>query len=766
MTWRSAFGAAVAVLLAGAPGAGAAVRIDDERIVVTDGNESAVIDRAPFRMAFRDGSAGAVLRQAGATSRPRARRLPPTRDPEPLALERERDNAVYAPLTFEVGREQRAQWNGSFFPGNMLFARRQGVTHTVRAVRSVRRSGRGVRMVVTTTDRRRRLVVRVAPDPVTGFRVTATPTRRSGVSAMATSFSSPAGEGFHGFGGRHTSTDLRGQKLYGWVEQENVGGNTLNATAALPSVIADGTDYTVGQLGLPKTITPSLLPGGAQKYMVPNGPNAAYYVQNQFASSRGYGFVLHNSELTRWRMANDRRDAWQVHASASSLAFTVAPGRRAADGVRAISEVSGRHRLPPEWSQGAILWRAIRVAEPKETAESVQAKIDADLEEIQRRGAPVRGYAFEGWNLLGPERTKAVIDRLHALGIRAILYVRSYVAYDELNSQPAGDLEFVRDNGLTVKDARGRPAKYKMTGVDAYTLDFTNPRTRAWWKARLELLMSLGADGFMQDFGEHVQETDRFSDGSTGRTMHNRYPVLYHRMTREMEDDLERRFGRELWWFTRSGFTGSARYEMGNFPGDETAEWVGGSGIRSLAPDMLNRAVGGAFGYSTDIGGYLDRFNPPADEELWTRWHEWSALTPYFRVHNSQTSGTRMPWSFGDAGYARWEALARLHERAVPLIRRLWEEGRRTGVPPTRPMWLAFPDDAQAREVDQQWMLGPDVLVAPVVDEGATTWPVYFPRGCWEHPETGQRFTGPGTRTVDAPLGRLPYFFACGKRPF
>jgi alpha-glucosidase (family GH31 glycosyl hydrolase) len=181
---------------------------------------------------------------------------------------------------------------------------------------------------------------------------------------------------------------------------------------------------------------------------------------------------------------------------------------------------------------------------------------------------------------------------------------------------------------------------------------------------------------------------------------------------------------------------------------------------------MLNRAVGGAFGYSTDIGGYLDRFNPPPDEELWTRWHEWAALTPYFRLHNSQTSGTRMPWSFGDAGYARWEALARLHERAIPLIRRLWEEGRRTGVPPTRPMWLAFPDDPQARAVDQQWTLGPDVLVAPVVDRGATAWPVYFPRGCWEHPETGQRFSGPGRRTVDAPLGRLPYFFACGKRPF
>jgi alpha-glucosidase (family GH31 glycosyl hydrolase) len=753
----------VTSLLLAAP-AGAAVRIGDDRIAVTSRGDAVVIQRAPFGIAVRDG-ARTVLRSVAGERRARPRRLPVTRDPEPLALERERDNAVYAPLTFEVGTERRAQWEGSFWPGNMLFARRSGTIHTATRVVGARRAGSGVRLTVRTTDRRRLLDVLVKPHRTAGFTVTAAPRRARGVMAMAASFRARGGEGFHGFGGRHTSTNLRGEKLYGWVEQENVGGNTLRATAALPAVIEEGTDFTQKSLGLPDPVTERHLPGGYEKYMVPNGPNAAYYPQNQFISSGGYGFVLGNPQLSRWRMGNDRASAWQVHASASRLRFTVVPGRPA-QAVRGVTAITGRHRLPPAWSQGAILWRAIQVAQPAETAESVMRKIDADLEEIARRGAPIRGYAFEGWNLLGPERTKAVIDRLHAMGIRAILYVRAYVAYDELNSQPAGDVEFVRANGLAVKDAQGRPATYKMTGVDALTLDFTNPRTQAWWKQRLELLLGLGADGFMQDFGEHVMESDRFADGSTGRTMHNRYPVVYHRFTRSIEDELERRYGRELWWFTRSGFTGSARYEMGNFPGDETAEWTGGSGLRSLAPDMLNRAVGGAFGYTTDIGGYLDRFNPPADEELWTRWNEWAVLTPYFRLHNSQTTGTRMPWSFGDSAYARWEALARLHERAIPLIRRLWEEGRRTGVPPTRPLWLQFPGDRRAAAQDQQWMLGPDVLVAPVVTQGATTRPVYFPAGCWRSPETGVQVMGPRTQSVDAPLGRLPYFFRCGTAPF
>jgi len=550
----------------------------------------------------------------------------------------------------------------------------------------------------------------------------------------------------------------------GWVEQENTGGaKTLANTAILPAIVEEGTDFTLDELDTPVP-TPSELPGGIERYMVPNGPNAAYYVQNQLVSSRGYGFRLDRPELTRWRLANDRPDAWQVAASAPALDYTVVLGgvQRA---VGALTRETGRHRLPPAWAHGAFLWRAIQVGEPKETRASALAKIENDLREIDARRVPVRAYAFEAWNLLGPDATRDVIARLRARGIRAILYVRAFAAYDELNSQPAGDLETIRDQGLSVKDGAGRPAFYEMTGAPALTLDFTNPRTVAWWKARLELLLGLGADGFMQDFGEHVQETDRFADGSTGVTMHNRYPVLYHGVTRRLEDDLERRFGREIFWFTRSGFTGSAGSEMANFPGDETADWSRSTGIASLAPDMLNRAVGGAFGYTTDIGGYLDLFTGPPDEELWTRWHEWAALTPFFRLHNSQRTGTRMPWFFGDAAFARWLSLARLHERAIPLVRRLWAEGRRTGIPPTRPMWLAYPGDARAARIDQQWMLGPDVLVAPVVEPGADRRSVYVPLGCWQHGETGERLRGPASRTVAAPLGRLPHFVRCGTDP-
>jgi alpha-D-xyloside xylohydrolase len=253
--------------------------------------------------------------------------------------------------------------------------------------------------------------------------------------------------------------------------------------------------------------------------------------------------------------------------------------------------------------------------------------------------------------------------------------------------------------------------------------------------------------------------------------MHNKYPLLFHQTTRELVERYEREHpGREIAFYTRAGYSGtpgSATYENANFPGDETTDWSRSSGIKSLTTDMLNRAVGGAFGYMTDIGGYFD-LGPyqPTTKELFIRWAAWAALSPNFRLHGSVGAGTHTPWSYDDETVQIYNALSRLHLRANDLILRLWREGVRTGVPPTRPLWLEFPGDAEAARQDQQWMLGPDVLVAPVVDEGAKGREVYFPRGCWESPETGARFEGPRSARVDAALDQLPYFFRCGTRPF
>jgi alpha-glucosidase (family GH31 glycosyl hydrolase) len=180
---------------------------------------------------------------------------------------------------------------------------------------------------------------------------------------------------------------------------------------------------------------------------------------------------------------------------------------------------------------------------------------------------------------------------------------------------------------------------------------------------------------------------------------------------------------------------------------------------------MLSRAVTGAYGFGTDIGGYYDLATPPTTKELFLRWAEWAALSPIFRLHGSGKAGTHTPWSYDSQTVHVYNQLSRLHIRAVPLIMSLWQEADRTGIPVTRPLWLAYPRDRTAWRQDQEWLLGPDVLVAPVVTQGATSRTVYFPTGCWRSGSSHTIYRGPRAVRVQASLTSLPYFIHCHASP-
>ncbi len=742
---RSRLGIAVLVSLALPAPAVAKVTIGAEQVVVSTDGARAVIQRAPFRIEFQDGAGRPVLRgvdnaREGATPAVRV-------DPEPLGTDNLADAARYQPLSFELGGEAHPQYPGSPWVGNLILGASAGVQHSARDVVSVVPEGEGARLSVATSDPGRTLEVLVRPDPSGGraIAVSAVVTPGDGVSALSDSFASAAGEAFRGFGGRHNALDQKGNAFPIWVTEQNHGG-----AGAQP--VAD------------------VVPGaGGERYLFPNGPTAAYYNQTSFISSRGYGFFLERDELARYRLQNRREDAWQVAVSGSRIDYTVAPGD-APEAIRTLTAITGRHRTPPEWAVGPTLYRGVRVLGPEaDTPASHAAKVAADLDEIERRGLKeVTSYAIEGWDSMPREMLLPLIKRVRALGLKPMAYVRAYIARDAAGTEREGRFEEAVEKSYLAQTEAGTPYLIGSTFVAgvAGIIDFTDPDAVAWWKSRIVEMADLGFEGFMQDFGEQVMTDMRFDDGSTGLTMHNRYPVLYHRATREALDDYMRKHpDRELFFFTRAGFSGrpgSAAYENANFPGDEETNWTRSNGLGALATDMLNRAVGGAYGYTTDIGGYYDYITPPVTKELFVRWSQWAALSPFFRVHNSSSTGTKMPWSFDEEAFAAWRKMAALHVRAKPLILRLFREAQKTGMPPTRPLWLAFPGDAKAAEQDQQWMLGDDVLVAPVVVEGAREREVYFPKGCWQHGETGARFTGPASRVVAAPLDSLPWFERCG----
>jgi alpha-glucosidase (family GH31 glycosyl hydrolase) len=346
-------------------------------------------------------------------------------------------------------------------------------------------------------------------------------------------------------------------------------------------------------------------------------------------------------------------------------------------------------------------------------------------------------------------------------GIHPLVYLRPWITPGSLPVQ----------QGLVARTASGAPYyTTTTTGGKIALLDFTNPAAVRFWQQAVAHALDIGADGFMQDYGEEVLFDMHFHDGETGVTMHNEYPALYARATRhEFARYARLHPGRRLWFFTRAGFSGlpgSTAYEGGNFPGDETTDFSHASGLASLTSDMLGRAVDGAYGFGTDIGGYYDLSTPATTKELFLRWAEWAALSPVFRLHGSGKYGTHTPWSYDAQAVRVYRRLSLLHLRAVPLIMALWRQADRTGIPVTRPLWLSYPGDVMARHQDQEWLLGPDVLVAPVVEAHARSRSVYFPAGCWRFAGAGRPVHGPRSVRVRAGLTVLPWFTRCGTRPF
>jgi alpha-glucosidase (family GH31 glycosyl hydrolase) len=738
-----------AVTFAAAPAA-AEVTIGQQTIAVQFPGAGAVVERDPFRISFTGPGGEQVLGEVpnvGALPLPRSA-IDPAPEPD--------GSTLYAPLSFLVGEDQpRAYTTGKFdghetgeYSGDLESVEESGTEYDAREVLAAEPDGEGVRLSVSTDDPSgRTLQVTLSPEQTAGgtaIRLRAVPSEPAGVASMSDSFSSSPSEAFHGFGGRHNALDEHGQEFFNWVEQEN--------EPAEPEQAADADLY-------------------------PDGPEAAYYVQSSFVSNRGYGFYLDGGSLSRWSLDSSHSEGWQVQAAEPALEYVVAPGDLKQAAAK-ISAVTGRQPVPPRWALGPMLDR--EVEEPAESAASYQRAVESDLARFAGGSFPISAYRIEGWGFLPAEFLANTIQRLRELKIKPLLYFRPFVGAEQIGTERPGEYATAIEDEYVATTAAGQPYIFTDNfGANAAVIDLTKPAAVAWWKRRIDAALDLGAEGFMLDFGEQVLPGMHFSNGLTGLQMHNTYPVLVQRVTREIVQSYEAEHpGRQIIFYTRAGYSGdpgSAAYSNFNFPGDEATDWSYASGLPAQTPDMLNRGLTGAFGYGTDIGGYLDFFDreidgsevtklEPTTRELLLRWAEWAALTPVFRLHGAIVI-EHTPWSFPRT-LSVYRSIERLHKSAEPLIEELWREADETGVPITRPLYLEFPDDPEAARQTEEWMLGPDVLVAPIVDEAANARSVYFPEGCWSDPASGQTVEGPVNADVPATVSQLPFFFRCGTTPF
>ncbi|MEU8591354.1 TIM-barrel domain-containing protein [Streptomyces sp. NPDC048664] len=426
------------------------------------------------------------------------------------------------------------------------------------------------------------------------------------------------------------------------------------------------------------------------------------------------------------------------------------------------ASLTGAPALPPAWALGHHHAR---------WGFGSEREVRRIVAGYQERGLPLDAVHldidhYDGHRVFTVDRERfpglpGLARELRRDGIRLVSIVDPAV-----KAEP-GDLVF--DSGSAadafVRDASGRLVKGVVWPGEAVYPDFTDEGARRWWGGLYEERLAEGFAGFWHDMNEPVSFTAFGPNtlplsarhalegrGGDHREAHNVYALG---MARAAYEGLRALVPRERpFVFSRSGWAGMQRYG-GTWSGDVATGWPG---LRASLSLVMGLGLCGVPYSGPDVGGFDGSPSP----ELYLRWFQLASYLPLFRTHTSVRAGRREPWEFGDEvlGHAR-EVLAE-RRRLLPYFVTLAHLARRTGAPYVRPLWWGAPEDRALRNCEDAFLLGDDLLVAPVLDAGVRRRTVPLPRGRWYDVATEEAFQGPGPVVVDAPVGRIPVFARAG----
>jgi alpha-D-xyloside xylohydrolase len=485
-------------------------------------------------------------------------------------------------------------------------------------------------------------------------------------------------------------------------------------------------------------------------------------------SSRGYGFLWHNPAVGRVELGyNGTR--WIAEASAQMDYWITAGSYR--DILARYAGVTGHAPVLPEWAAG--FWQCkLRYAS--------QDELLAVAREYKHRGLPLDVIVIDyfHWTRMGEWRfdpaawpdPSAMVAELESMGIKVMVSVWPAV---NPNAETYAEME---QRGLLMRAERGQPAHMLFTdarpggspgeAVHLRFYDATHPDARRFiWERVREGYYRHGIKVFWLDACEpETYPPDhanfRYHIGN-GLEVAGLYPLLHERafyegMKAEGETDVVN--------LCRSAWAGSQRFGAAVWSGDVPSTF---EALRESVTAGLNVGMSGIPWWTTDIGGFAGG-DPasPGFRELVVRWFQYGVFCPLFRLHGIRlpapgwdSGGPNEVWSFGEEAYEIIRGLLFLRERLKPYILAQMAAAAETGAPPMRPLFFDCGDDPLCCQVEDQFMFGQDILVAPVLEEGARMREVYLPAGAaWYDAWSGEAHSGGAKPCVQAPIERIPVF--------
>jgi alpha-glucosidase len=481
-----------------------------------------------------------------------------------------------------------------------------------------------------------------------------------------------------------------------------------------------------------------------------------------------YGLFYDNLALTTFDMGREIDHYYgpfrSYHAQDGDIDYHLLYGPTLEAVVEKFTALTGRMALPPRWSLG-YLGSTMSYTDADNAQEQLKQFVDlcqqhdipCDLFHLSSgytSGPDGKRYVFN-WNRDRIPDPPGMVEHFHAAGIRLSANIKpclltTHPRYDELAGQ-----------GLFVQQANAdKPEINIYWGGDGSHLDFTNPAAYNWWKNGVKTaLLEYGIDSTWNDNNEYEIWDDEVRCHGFGQQVRlGPYRTLHTLLMVRASYEAQREFAPDQRPFvlTRSACPGMQRYAQ-TWSGDNYTSW---NTLRYNIPMGLGLGLSGMPNTGHDVGGFA---GPRPEPELFVRWVQNGIFHPRFCIHSWNTYGTvNEPWMYPDMLPLVRDAIAYRY-RLIPYLYSLFWEAAHTGHPIIRPMVYGFPYDPRCRTESFDFMLGPNLLVASVIEPGARTRDVYLPQGVrWCDWHSGAWYDGGQTVTLDAPLERVPRLAPAG----
>ncbi|MGD0065072.1 MAG: TIM-barrel domain-containing protein [Streptosporangiaceae bacterium] len=489
-------------------------------------------------------------------------------------------------------------------------------------------------------------------------------------------------------------------------------------------------------------------------------------------SDRGYGLLWNSPAVGRVEFA-ENATRWQA-GQAREIDYWLTASPDPADILARYADATGHAPELPAWASG--FWQS-------KLRYRTQEELLTVAREYRRRGLPLSVIVadFFHWSAMGDYRfdesewpdPDAMVAELRQMGVE--LMVSIWPTVSPLSENYG---EFY-DRGLLVGADQGVEFQQVIadkgmgTPMPVAFYDPTNPRAREYvWSLVKKNYLARGIRVFWLDASEPELNPANPANLSLYAGPGAEVAGIYPRENARLFADGMATAGQEQTvLLSRSAWAGSARFGVAVWSGDIPATW---DALRRQVRAGLSIAISGIPWWTTDIGGFHggDPGNP-AYQELIIRWFQYGAFCPLFRLHgdrnprvptgHTMTGGPNEVWSYGAAAYERIVAVLRLRERLRPYLHEQMRVAARDGVPPMRPLWVDFPQDQDAWQTEDEFLLGPDLLIAPVLEQGVRVRDVYLPEGrTWVTAGTGDRHDGGTIVAVPLSLDRIPVFVSEG----